>query len=73
MSTSVFPSDFRSWPISQRLELLEQVWDSIVDDQALIELTEAQKTELDRRVAAHAAAPDRGASWEVVKSRLLGE
>jgi putative addiction module component (TIGR02574 family) len=44
-----------------------------MNDQAQIELTEAQKAELDRRLAEHTAAPDRGSSWQEVKSRLLGE
>ncbi len=73
MPTSTFPLDFRSWPIAQRLELVEQVWDSIIEDGAQPELTEKQKAELDRRLAEHAAAPNRGASWDNVKTRLLGE
>jgi putative addiction module component (TIGR02574 family) len=73
MSTSQFSPDFRSLPIAQRLDLVEQIWDSILEDQAQFELTDAQKAELDRRLAEHAAAPDRGASWQEVKARLLGE
>jgi putative addiction module component (TIGR02574 family) len=71
MSTFQFPSDFHSLPIAQRLDLVEQIWDSIIDDQAHVGLTEAQKAELDRRLAEHAAAPDRGDSWANVKARLL--
>jgi putative addiction module component (TIGR02574 family) len=73
MSTSDFPADFRSWPIAERLDLVEQIWDSIIDDQAQVDLTEAQRAELDRRLAKHAADPKRGSSWEEVKARLLGE
>jgi putative addiction module component (TIGR02574 family) len=73
MSTSTIPQDFRSWPLAQRLELVEQVWDSIIEDGAQPEITEEQKAELDRWLAEHAAAPNRGASWEEVKARLPGE
>ena len=73
MSTSAFPSDFRSLPIAQHLELVEQIWDSIVDDEALLELSEGQKADLDQRLAKHAAAPDRGSSWPDVKARILSE
>ena len=40
---------------------------SIVDSDPL---SEADRAELDRRLASHAANPDAGASWEVVKARL---
>jgi putative addiction module component (TIGR02574 family) len=73
MSASALPSDFRSLPIAQRLELVEQIWDSIVDDEAQLDLSQEQKDDLDRRLAEHAAAPDRGSPWSEVKSRLLGE
>jgi putative addiction module component (TIGR02574 family) len=73
MSTSAFPSDFRSLPIAERLELVEQIWDSIVEDEARLELSEGQKADLDRRLAEHAAAPDCGSPWPEVKARLLGE
>jgi putative addiction module component (TIGR02574 family) len=69
MSTSAFPLDYHSLPVAQRLELVAEIWDSIVDDQAQIALTDGKKDDLDRRLA----APDRGASWKDVKSRLPGE
>ena len=71
MSPYEMPSDFRGLPIAQRLDLVEQIWDSIIEDEAQFNLTEAQKTELDRRLAEHTAAPGRGDSWENVKARLL--
>jgi putative addiction module component (TIGR02574 family) len=72
MSTSELSSDFRSLPIAQRLDLVEQIWDSIIKDEAQFELSGEQKAELDRRLAEHVAAPDRGDTWANVKARLLG-
>jgi len=67
-------SSFRlSFRLPQRVHLVEQIWDSIVEDEQAFRLTDAQKTELDRRIAAHEASPDRGKPWEDVKKRLLGE
>ena len=66
------PSEIRHMPISERVHLVEQIWDSIVEDEKQFKLTDAQKSELDRRLAAHQADPDRGSSWEDVKKRLLG-
>ena len=73
MSASPLPPEIRSLPVAERVNLVEQIWDSIVEDEQEFELTDAQKAELDRRVAAHDADPDRGDPWEVVKKRLHGE
>lgn len=42
-----------------------------VSAQADIELTDAQKEELDRRLAAFEIDQDEGASWSSVKARIL--
>jgi putative addiction module component (TIGR02574 family) len=73
MATSPLPPEIRNLPLSDRLDLVEQIWDSIVEDERQFQLTDAQKAELDRRLAAHEASPGRGNSWETVKARLLGE
>jgi putative addiction module component (TIGR02574 family) len=64
------PAEIRQLPVPERIDLVERIWDSIVEDQSRFELTDAQKAELDRRLAAHEEAPDRGASWDEVKTRL---
>jgi putative addiction module component (TIGR02574 family) len=71
MSPSSLPPDIRQLPVSERVDLVERIWDSIVEDQSQFELTDAQKAELDHRLAADREAPDRGASWNDVKGRLL--
>ena len=73
MPQSQLPPEIRTLPVSQRLDLVEQIWESIYEDQEQFELTDAQKAELDRRLAAHAAAPDRGVSWQELKASLLRE
>ena len=67
------PLDIHRLTIPQRVQLVEQIWDNIAEQEQAFELTSAQKKELDRRVEAHHAAPDRGKPWEEVKKRLLGE
>lgn len=73
MSQSSLPPEIRSLPVPERIYLVEQIWDSIVEDEQAFELTESQKAELDRRMAAHEASPSRGKPWEDVRKRLLGE
>ena len=53
--------------IEDRLELVEQIWDSIAADSAAVPLTDPQRTELDRRIADHEANPDDVVTWEKVK------
>ncbi|NOZ38784.1 MAG: addiction module protein [Planctomycetes bacterium] len=73
MSQPSLPLDLSGLSIPQRVQLVEQIWDSIVDEEQAFELTSAQKKELETRIAAHRAAPNRGQSWEAVKQELLGE
>ena len=73
MAQSSLPPEIRSLPVAERIYLLEQIWDSIVEDEQAFDLTDAQRSELDRRMAAHEASPQRGSPWEEVKKRLLGE
>ena len=71
MDSPSIPLEIRQLPIPERIQLVEQIWDSIAEDEAAFELTAAQKAKLDRRLAAHKESPDRGSSWEDVKARLL--
>lgn len=72
MSQSTNGPDYRSLSIPERILLVEEIWDSIVAEQESVEVTPAQKDELDRRLAAYEANPTEGSSWEEVKSRLRG-
>jgi len=56
--------------IEERLTLVEELWDSIAADSAAVPLTEAQRAELDRRIAEHEANPDDVVPWEEVKSSI---
>jgi putative addiction module component (TIGR02574 family) len=59
-----------SWPVEDRLRLVESLWDRIVDAGEAPPLTETQRAELDRRLAAIEANPDDVASWEEVQRSL---
>jgi putative addiction module component (TIGR02574 family) len=56
--------------IEERLRLVGKIWDSIVDEEASIELSDAQRAELDRRLADLKTNPDVGDSWQNVKKRI---
>jgi putative addiction module component (TIGR02574 family) len=72
MTAPTLPPGIRELPVPERVALVEQIWDSIVEDEARFELTDAQKAELDRRLARRASSTSCGSDWEDVKRRILG-
>ena len=73
MAQSSLPPEIRDLPVSERVALVERIWDSIVEDEGAFQLTDAQKAELDRRLARRDSSPEQGSSWNEVKERLLDE
>lgn len=63
--------DFSKLSIAERIQLAEDLWDSISAEGADVPLTEAQKAELDRRLEELEHDPDAGEPWEVVRARLV--
>ena len=57
--------------IEERLALIQAIWDSIAAEPHPPLLTEAQKQELERRLAAHQADPTDVVPWEQVKAEAL--
>lgn len=56
--------------IDDRLALVEEIWASICADSASFPLTDAQRAELDRRVADDEAFPDDVIPWEDLKASM---
>ena len=55
----------------ERLELAQEIWDSVDEAQVEWPLTEAQRNELDRRLEEYEQDPDGGRDWDVVHAELL--
>ncbi len=58
--------------ISERIQLVEDIWDSIAKAPESLPLTEEQKAELDWRLEAYRKDADAGAPWGVVRERIRG-
>ncbi|MBA2492046.1 MAG: addiction module protein [Gammaproteobacteria bacterium] len=71
MSISIKSLGIDQLDVEERLTLVEELWDSIAAESAAIPLTEAQRAELDRRIAEHEANPDDVVSWEEVKASII--
>ena len=63
-------SDFSDLSVEEKLQLIEDLWDSVADDPRAIPLTEAQAEELDRRLEAYRQDGDPGRPWREVLDEL---
>jgi putative addiction module component (TIGR02574 family) len=63
--------ELRELPISERIQLVEDLWDSIVEDASECELSSEQTAFLDKRLDAVEADPHQGTPWEVAKQRII--
>lgn len=57
--------------IDERLVLMQEIWDSIAAEPGIIHLSDAQRQELERRLAEHEANPNDVIPWEQVKAEAL--
>jgi len=57
--------------VAERVALVQAIWDSIAADVERAPLTEAQRLEVDRRLAAHRANPQAAIPWEQVEAEAL--
>jgi putative addiction module component (TIGR02574 family) len=57
--------------VSERIELIGLIWDSIEAEAQKAPLTEAERQEVDRRLAAHRTNPQAAIPWEQVEAEAL--
>jgi putative addiction module component (TIGR02574 family) len=62
--------DFSNLTVEEKLQLIEDLWDSVADDPRAAALTEAQAKELDRRLEAYRRDGDPGRPWREVLDEL---
>jgi putative addiction module component (TIGR02574 family) len=68
---SALPADdYLRLPVSERLKLAEEIWESIRAHPDELPVTQAQRAELDRRLKAHRADPAAGEESATVLERI---
>ncbi|MDJ0580097.1 addiction module protein [Crocosphaera sp.] len=67
----ILSKQISSLTIPEKLELIADVWDSIIIDDTQVPLTKYQKQELGRRLASYDNIKNTGLSWEEVKQRIM--
>ena len=58
---------------SEKLQLVEDLWDSIASTPEQIPVLNWQKEELAQRKAAYLQNPNSGSSWEAAKERIRSQ
>ena len=59
-----------SLSVEDRLELIEELWDSLAATPGAVPVTDAQRREIARRRRAHARNPSAAKSWGTVRAKL---
>ncbi|MDQ3035737.1 MAG: addiction module protein [Myxococcota bacterium] len=61
----------RSLTVAERLELIADLWDTVVRDEGdALATTDEERAELDRRIEAHDLDPGAASPWNEVRQRL---
>jgi len=63
-------SDMLSLSVAERIQLVQDLWDSVAAVPEAVELTEGQRRELDRRLEAYHRDPKAGSPWPEVRERI---
>ena len=59
-------------PIDERIQLVEDIWDSIAEVPQSVKVPEWHKKELDKRLERFHANPDAASPWKDIKEKILG-
>jgi putative addiction module component (TIGR02574 family) len=60
----------RALPVAERIQLVEDLWDTIAADAEGVALSRAHLEELDRRLDRFERSPGEGVEWSALKARI---
>jgi putative addiction module component (TIGR02574 family) len=63
-------SEILQLSVAERIQIVEDIWDSIGESPEELALSEAEKLELDKRLERYRENPDEGIQWETLKKNL---
>ena len=73
MSRTETLNAIKSWSVDDRVELVNQIWDSIADDNGVPKITDSHRTELNRRIAVYESDPTNVLTWRQIDGTLDAE
>ncbi|HEX7679385.1 MAG TPA: addiction module protein [Thermoanaerobaculia bacterium] len=65
-------AEIRKLSVPERLQLVTEIWDSILDTPELLPVSDELAEELQRRLEAHRASPEDSEPWESVDRKVFG-
>jgi putative addiction module component (TIGR02574 family) len=71
MTATALLEEARQLSVAERVELVGDLWDTILPEQDQLPLSDAHRKVLDERMARYRENPNEGSSWEEVRARLL--
>ncbi len=66
-------SELLQLTVPERLQMVEDIWNSIADAPETLELTEEDKRLIDERLEARQSDPAAGSPWQEVYSRITSK
>jgi putative addiction module component (TIGR02574 family) len=69
MATPIL-EDILQLSISERLQLVEEIWDTIADATEELPLSQAQREEIDRRLESYEQRPEAGLPWREALDKI---
>ncbi|HKG24184.1 MAG TPA: addiction module protein [Thermomicrobiales bacterium] len=73
MAMTALRDEILKLSVVERLQLVEEIWDSLTEEASDMPLSDELKRELDRRLALHRANPESAIPWEHVRAELEAE
>ena len=65
-------NEIKQLSVSEKFLIIEEIWDSITNENEFPELTEAQSDELSRRIDSYHSGSFEGRTWEDIKNDYWG-
>lgn len=62
--------DILDLSVSERIQLAQDIWDSVAKVPESLSLSDEEKAEIDRRLDAYHQDPNAGSPWSVVRDRI---
>ena len=62
--------DILDLSVSERIQLAQDIWDSVAQVPESLALTDEEKAEIDRRLDAYHKDPNAGSPWSIVRDRI---
>ncbi len=63
-------SEILQLSVAERIQIVEDIWDSILVSPEDLELSQAEKSKLDKRLESYKQQPSEGIEWETLKKNL---